>query len=183
MRQKKLISVFVLLMLVLSACGQTNRENSQESSQEAHWSKDIVSGEGVTPDLFTGKTLTMVNVWGTFCPPCIEEMPYLGELAKDNADKDFQLIGVVGDVSSDNDSKKIKKAKEIIEKSQVDFTHIQGTKDVYSDLPRVEGFPTTFFFDKEGKVIGEPILGAASKEDYQSYIDFYLQQTGDGNVN
>ena len=40
--------------------------------------KDL-DGNTVTEEIFAEKDLTVVNIWGTFCPPCIAEMPELGE--------------------------------------------------------------------------------------------------------
>lgn len=36
-----------------------------------------LNGNAVTEEIFLGKALTVVNIWGTFCDPCVNEMPLL----------------------------------------------------------------------------------------------------------
>ena len=56
-----------------------------------------LDGNKVTEALFADNRVTMINIWGTFCPPCIREMPDLGQLSTDYKAKGVQLVGVVID--------------------------------------------------------------------------------------
>ncbi|MDO4409124.1 MAG: TlpA disulfide reductase family protein, partial [Eubacteriales bacterium] len=66
-------------------------------------------------DLFKGHRLTMVNIWGTFCGPCIDEMPELEKLNYRLKQKDCAIVGIVCDVESPEDSETIGAAKSLID--------------------------------------------------------------------
>ena len=57
-----------------------------------------LEGNTISQDIFTQSKLTMVNVWATYCNPCLSEMPGLGELAAEYDAEEFQIIGIVSDV-------------------------------------------------------------------------------------
>ena len=123
--------------------------------------KDI-NGAEVDSSVFSEKKLTVVNVWGTFCGPCIEEMPELAEWAKEMGD-DVQLIGIVGDINGENDTQHIELAQTIAQKANVEFTNLIPNDDLSGFMSNIIGFPTTFFVDQTGALVGEPIIGANVK--------------------
>ncbi len=128
--------------------------------------KDIY-GNDVTNELLAGKDLTVVNIWGTFCEPCIGELPELSEWSK-NMSENVQLIGLLCDVNSYDDTEQVNIAKEIVEKTGADYTQLIGNDDFTQLLSNVVGVPTTIFIDKNGYMVGEPVMGA----DVQAYKDF-----------
>ena len=82
-----------------------------------------------------------------------------------------------GNVSADQ----VSLAKEIITETKADYRHILPSDDLLNGmLADVTAVPTTFFFDKDGKQVGEPILGAQSKEDWTKTIDERLAQVSGG---
>lgn len=92
----------------------------QEPGQEAGLPDKIpafkakdLDGNEVTDSIFKEKDLTVVNIWGTFCTPCVEEMPELGEWAKEMPDN-VQIVGLVCDIESDNDETHKELAKTIM---------------------------------------------------------------------
>ena len=106
MRNKKAKSITVLILslaLVLTACGSKPAEGSTENKAEETTEEDgggqasktvfgtfeskTLDGEDVSQDIFSKADLTMVNIWGTFCGPCIKEMPELGELSRQYASR------------------------------------------------------------------------------------------------
>ena len=103
--------------------------------------------------------LTVVNVWGTFCDPCIEEMPDLQALSEKYEGK-VQLIGIVGDINGIEDTEHVEAAKEITEQAGVKFTNLVLSEDLYDFMSGIVGFPTTIFVDKDGTIIGDPIVGS-----------------------
>ena len=62
------------------------------------FSAEDLDGNSLDQSILEGHTLTMVNVWATFCTPCISEMPELGELADEYADKGVQIVGLISDL-------------------------------------------------------------------------------------
>ena len=57
-----------------------------------------LQGNGVSQSIFADYDLTMINVWATYCPPCLQEMPDLGKLSEEYKDKGVQVLGIVSDV-------------------------------------------------------------------------------------
>ena len=80
-----------------------------------------LDGTPVTENVFSGSRVVMVNVWATFCGPCINEMPELGRLASEYAPEDLKIIGLVGDVYNRTD---LAKALSIIEETGADYLHL-----------------------------------------------------------
>lgn len=136
-----------------------------------------LDGNEVTNDIFAKKDLTVLNVWGTFCGPCIEEMPELGAWAKE-LPENVQLIGFVSDIADLNDEDAVYMAKTIAEEANADFPQLIGGGEDFSDfMSGIIGVPTTFFIDRNGNFIGEPIVGAYV-EQYKENVKNYLAEMG-----
>lgn len=131
-----------------------------------------LDGNTVTNDIFTGKKLTVVNIWGTFCGPCINEMP---ELAQWDAEmpEDVQIIGLVSDLTSASDTATLETAKEICAATGVTFPSMIASEDFMQLLSGVIGVPTTLFVDSTGAIVGEPIVGA-NVPAYKQFVEDYL---------
>lgn len=168
---KKLFLIFVLLVLssVLFA---------QKAGDIITFSSVDLNGNTVTDKLFTENKITMVNIWGTFCPPCIREMPDLGKLSIDNKAKAVEIVGIPIDIIDGNGNlltQENRDARLIIKKTGADYVHIVPTVDMlYGFLRNVQAVPTTIFVDSSGKQIGEVYLGARSRRDWQKIIDDLL---------
>ena len=100
---KKFLAVLLAVlsvMVIFASCGDGNspaNEEVKDNSFFAGITSTDLEGNEVDDSVFKGKKLTMVNIWGTFCRPCIGEMPDLQQISEDYADKDFQIFGMVCD--------------------------------------------------------------------------------------
>lgn len=131
----------------------------------------------VTQDIFKDKKLTMINIWGTFCGPCINEMPDLQELYIDIKDEEMNLIGIVSDIKSKDDSENIELAKKILDQKKAKFMSIIPDENLKNNLlSSVSGVPTTIFVDSKGNIVGEAIVGSRSKDEYRKEIDKVLNE-------
>jgi thiol-disulfide isomerase/thioredoxin len=135
--------------------------------------KDL-DGNTVTESLFGKKDLTVVNVWGTFCGPCIDEMPELGAWSRSMPDN-VQIVGLVTDIDGDSDKKHHDLAVQIVSKAGAEFKQIIGNEDFKDLLSGIVGVPTTFFVDKEGNIVGEPIVGA-DIDGYKKFVEEYFNE-------
>ena len=178
-------AVACAVLLGMSGCGQSKMaaEESGGSRQvmvfEDFTAQDL-DGNEVDESVFAGYDLTMINLWGTFCGPCLQEMPDLGEIADEYKDKGFQIVGICTDaVGNDGTSLPdvVSEATEIAEETGADYLHILPTGEIFTDLlPRVSGVPTTIFVDREGKQVGLADMGAKSKDGWLKVIDEKLAQ-------
>jgi thiol-disulfide isomerase/thioredoxin len=132
-----------------------------------NFSSKTLEGKDVTNALFAGKKLTMVNLWATWCPPCVAEMPDLGKLGR-SMPEGSQLMGILLDADY---AGAIDKGKAILAKSKADFLQVQPSKEMTSFLDTVAAIPTTVFVDAEGRILGEPIVGARSEAEYRAEIE------------
>lgn len=128
-----------------------------------------LNGKEIDSSIFDESKLTMVNIWATYCSPCIEEMPELQALYEEVKDDYINVIGIVSD-TPDTDNEEL--AKEILSKKGVKFDNIiPDEKIINSILQDISGVPTTFFVDNEGNIIGEFIVGSNSKEEFKKEIE------------
>ncbi len=174
----------IAALLGTAGCGQTGSgEESRGSSQVAvfeDFTAEDLDGNPVDEAIFADYDLTMINLWGTFCGPCIQEMPELGEIAEEYEEKGFQIVGICTD-AVDGDGQAltdtVASAKEIIEETGADYLHILPTGEIFTDLlPRVSAVPTTIFVDREGKQVGLADMGAKDKDSWLAVIDEKLEQ-------
>ncbi len=132
-----------------------------------------LDGNTVSQEIFSQSKLTMVNVWATYCNPCLSEMPGLGELAAEYDPAEFQLIGIVSDVMEGEDQSLV---ESLIQETGADYLHLLANDSIgQAILSSVSGVPTTFFFDGEGAYLGG-VAGSAEKEKWEEIIHGLLEE-------
>lgn len=146
-------------------------QENQAASFPSFTATDL-NGSTVTESIFGEKDLTVLNIWGTFCGPCIGEMPELGEWAKEMPDN-VQLLGLIIDISGEEDTEHRDLAVDITQKAGADFTNLIANADFAPILKDVVGVPTTLFIDGDGNIVGDPIVGA-DVEGYKTFVEEYL---------
>ncbi len=197
---KKIIMIFFTTIL-LAGCGQKSAEissvsNTNENTEEivdisatentlseennltifGEFTSYTQSGEEITQSIFENADITMVNIWGTFCNPCIEEMPYLAEISKEYEQKGLQVVGIISDVIEPNDAT----AQEIINLTGADYTHIVLSEDLYNNfLYQIQSIPTTIFVDKNGNWVGDVVIGARDKQQWTAIVEEILKEVQD----
>lgn len=140
----------------------------------AEFTTNDIDGNEVTESIFANKDLTVVNIWGTFCGPCINEMPELGAWEKELPDN-VQIVGLIVDISSTDNETQIAAAKQITEKADVGFVNLIGGNGDFDELiGSIVGVPTTIFVDKSGNIVGEIIVGA-DVDRYKSFVNKYVE--------
>ena len=123
--------------------------------------------------LFAQNKVTMINIWATSCGPCIQELPELEAMDKEFEKKGGAIIGLLDDVWVSN-MKYLDEAQSIIKENGVTYPNLcawEGYNDVLSHV----GTPTTYFVDSQGRILGDPILGANPKK-YRERMEEYLSQ-------
>ena len=175
--------IFLLSLFCLTGCGAaTDNDTSVTSetiSEEPYiltFTAPTIDGDEMTSDILADSKLTMINVWATYCSPCLNEMPDLGAIASDYDKADFQLIGIISDVSDTSSETEIENAKELIAQTQANYPHLLLNESLYMNLVGgIDSVPTTFFVTNEGEVLGY-VIGARDKESWVKLIDKLLQE-------
>lgn len=153
----------------------TTETDAAESAPSAPIEFECVDLDGntVTEEVFSRSGLTMVNVWATYCGPCLGEMPQLGELAAEYDAEEFQIIGIISDVPEGEDPSV---AKDLVQQTGASYPHLLLNRSVYTALlTEVVAVPTTFFIDENGEIV-DTVLGAMEKEAWKEKIDALLEQ-------
>lgn len=189
--KKKLALAFVMVAMAAFFCaGCASPEEGSQESQELEegeeeegaldqmpsFSAKDLDGNEVTEEIFGEKDLTVVNVWGTFCGPCIEEMPELGQWAE-SMPENVQLVGLIVDIDEE-DQEGHDLAAEITEKAGAGFMQIIANQDFSGMLETVAGVPTTYFVNKDREIVGK-VMGAYV-EKYKKFVEDYLKDNGEG---
>lgn len=160
-----------------SDAGDEGTENATEQQVYVLEFTDAATVDGgkMSADVFANSKLTMINVWATFCGPCINEMPDLGEIAGAYDAVDFQLIGIVSD-AVEGDADMLAEAKEIIEETGANYPHMLLNEELYMNLVGAsDSVPTTYFFNQDGELLGY-LVGAQSKAAWEEIINGLLEE-------
>ncbi len=131
-----------------------------------------ISGNAVkSEDFFKPYKFTMLNIWSTTCSVCLTEIPVLQKMSeKYNADG-VQIAGLLYD---GDDPAAAKEAAEFLKEYGITYTNIVANDELKNIFP-TQSFPMTYYFDSEGKMIGDPVIGA-NIEKYEQKIIEYLEK-------
>ena len=133
-----------------------------------------IDGKEFSGKDFSDYDLTMVNVFATWCSPCVQEIPDLAEIQKEMKDKGVNIIGVVTDTVDQTGENKeaLEKAKLIRERSKAEYPFLMPDESNFNGrLSGIQAFPETFFVDKKGQIVGETYSGSHNKKDWTAIIE------------
>lgn len=145
----------------------------------SRFSATDLNGTVIDESMLSDYNLTMVNVWATFCGPCLREMPDLGELAEEYKAQGVQIVGMISDVLNSDGSlsqSQVSTAKDIVNSTKANYLHILPSEDLFGLLSQITSVPTTFFVDKDGNQVGQVYVGSNSKADWKSIIDQTMKE-------
>ena len=138
--------------------------------------KDLDGNEVKSDELFSANAVTVVNFWFTTCSPCVGELGDLDALNKELAEKGGALIGVNA-FTLDGDETAIADAKDVLAKKGATYQNVyfDSSSAAGAFTSKIFAFPTTYVVDRNGNIVGEPIVGAITEknqaETLQSLID------------
>ena len=138
--------------------------------------KDLDGNTVKSDELFSGNTVTVVNFWFTTCNPCVGELAELDALNKELAEKGGSLIGV-NTFTLDGDEAAISEAKDVLAKKGATYQNVYFDSDGEAGkfTTNIFAYPTTYVVDRNGNIVGEPIVGAITEkkqaETLQKLID------------
>ena len=138
--------------------------------------KDLDGNAVKSDELFSANAVTVVNFWFTTCNPCVGELSELDALNKELAEKGGSLIGV-NTFTLDGDETAISEAKDVLAKKGATYQNVYFDSDGEAGkfVENVFAYPTTYVVDRNGNIVGEPIVGAITEkkqaETLQKLID------------
>ena len=138
--------------------------------------KDLDGNPVKSDELFSANAVTVVNFWFTTCNPCVGELSELDALNKELAKKGGSLIGV-NTFTLDGDETAISEAKDVLAKKGVTYQNVYFASDGEAGkfTTNIFAYPTTYVVDRNGNIVGDPIVGAITEkkqaETLQKLID------------
>lgn len=181
--RKKILSVIVVILVVgvLFGCGSKETNSGASKSELSFTTKDLNGKEVKSEDIFSKNKITMVNVWATFCGPCISEIPALEKISKEYKDKKVGVVGIVGDASDENGNlidENISQAKYLLKEQNATYKNLIVNSKINTSL-EISYYPTTVFVDSNGNIIEDDIIGAKSVGQYREMIEELLDNTNE----
>lgn len=176
--KKILISFMLVISILLAMCAcQQKDENQKDENLVNESNKSInlainteamkkygdlkkfktttLEGKEFSQENLKNYDLTIVNFWGTYCKPCVQELPELSKI-KNSLPNNVNFIGICADSEGNEEL-----AKEIIAKCKSRMTHLKCNDSINEAIANnIQYLPMTIIFDKDGNIVGEIISGA-----------------------
>ena len=186
MNKKKILVLLATLVIstALAACGNsdsgyTTGDNSKDGRSQVSqgelqsipdFSAEDIEGNKIDNSIFKENKVTLVNVWATWCGPCVNELPEIQKVYSELKDKGIGVVGIVADGSDAKDT-----AKELIELDSLTYKMIIPDSNLEKKLiSTLRGFPTSYVVDSEGKILGMK-LGGMNTEGFKAFIEQYAK--------
>ncbi len=192
MLRKRAIFVFIAIVLcstLLVGFTSKGSQPTQEATEPSEKAESLLSevdtetldGDPFTFEDITGNKLTMINVWATWCPPCVAELPELQELSEAYAEQSVEVIGVLADSIwevGERDDDAIAAGKKLLENAGAAYRVLIPDAVLQEKLINfMEYFPTTFFFNADGELV-DAVVGSNSYEGWSAVLDEILEKMG-----
>ena len=140
--------------------------------------KDLDGNAVKSDELFSANAVTVVNFWFTTCNPCVGELSELDALNKELAKKGGALIGV-NTFTLDGDEAAISEAKDVLAKKGVTYQNVYFASDGEAGkfTTNIFAYPTTYVVDRNGNIVGDPIVGAITEKKQAETLQKLIDQT------
>lgn len=123
-----------------------------------------VTGEAIALSSFAGKPM-VINLWASWCPPCVRELPLLSEVAAQTPEVTFAFVNQGDPVQTIAEF--LRQQDIVLDVSVVDETWQTSTH--YG----AKGLPTTLFIDAQGRVV-DTVVGEVSPESLAAHLDLIV---------
>ena len=139
--------------------------------------KDLDGNPVKSDELFSANAVTVVNFWFTTCNPCVGELSELDALNKELAKKGGSLIGV-NTFTLDGDEAAISEAKDVLAKKGATYQNVYFDSDGEAGkfTTNIFAYPTTYVVDRNGNIVGEPIVGAITEKKQAETLQKLIEQ-------
>ena len=148
-----------------ASVGGSGADNSVNGTSFGEFTGKTIDGEAISNEIFADYDLTMVNLWATWCKPCVNEMAELAELHK-ALPENLNMISIGHDADTESEL-----AKQILETKGAEFDTVVADDNMRGTLLKdYMTFPTTIFVDKDGNIVGDLMLGAPPTNVVETYM-------------
>jgi len=158
-----------LVLALVAALGCQKPVAESEPSENA--APDLVlskiDGSGTVSLAENEDKVVLVDLWATWCVPCIAELPHLQEMSDSFGDDDFLMLGIVLESGERED------VMEFVAEQNVTYTQVMGEPDTSEAFGPFLGYPTKYLIDRGGHVVKRyfGIVGKELSDDVQTLIE------------
>jgi thiol-disulfide isomerase/thioredoxin len=152
--------------------GQNTLEPAKSREPDLVFDTVTLFGEPVSSSIVKEYDLTVVNFWADWCGWCVYEMPELERIHREYPN--VLLLGVLTAQTSMDAS------LQILKDNGITFITLEPAGTLVETAQKLEAFPTTLFFDKEGMAIGEPVIGAQDYDGWKATVEGLLSAQKEG---
>ena len=177
----KRIAAASLVFAVLTLSAACSGKPKASETETASGSEQIASLEGSSLSELglLGEKLTVLNIWATWCPPCIGELPHLEEISQYYNDKGVKVVGIMQDGVNEMfepQESTIANGITLLENAGVTYSNLMPDIDFFSEyIAQMQVFPTTYFLDADGNIIAT-LQGAQDFDGWKGTIDDALSE-------
>ena len=178
MRKTAAILGLLLLFGLFAGC-QEKEEQQEAESASLEIQTTTLDGDAYTTEDFADNKLTIFNVWATWCPPCVAELPHLQKVSETFQEESVMVVGVLQDGVTElgeEDADVIASAETLLEDAGAHYPVILPDDGLQQTFIRtMQYFPTTFFVDGRGNIIRR-VEGAREYEDWSALVREVLEE-------
>ena len=153
------------------------KENSDLMKFPSFEGKDLDGNEAKSSTLFAGNTVTVVTFWFTTCSPCVGELSDLEALNKSLSEKGGEVVGINA-FTLDGDKTAISEAKDVLTKKGASYKNIwfESNSEAGKFTSGLYSYPITYVVDKNGNIVGDPIMGAITGKKQSEKLNKLIDQ-------
>jgi thiol-disulfide isomerase/thioredoxin len=133
-----------------------------------------LGGQPISLSSLLGKVV-IVDIWGTWCPPCREEIPSFIQMQTELGPQGLQIVGLNYQEQGETEEEKAETVRKFIEEFGINYPCAMGTDEIQQQVPNFEGFPTTLFIDRSGRVRAK-LVGLHDKTYLQTLVELLLAE-------
>lgn len=151
--------------------------NSKLTKFPSFKGKDLDGNDVSSDDIFSSNKVTVINFWFTTCNPCVGELGDLEKLNKELAQKGGTVIGI-NSFTLGGDKTAISEAKDVLTKKGITYKNIwfDSNSEAGKFASGLYSYPTTYVVDKNGNIVGQPIVGAITSSSQAKQLNKLIDQ-------
>ena len=157
----------VVLALALVAAGSCSEPESKPEKAAPELVLDNVDGSGTVSLSEQQGKVVLVDLWATWCVPCIAELPHLQAMSDELAPDDFMMLGIL------LESGEREEVVDFLAEKEVTYTQVMGEEDTGEAFGPFLGYPTKYLIDRDGRVVKRyfGIIGEELRDDVETLIE------------
>lgn len=158
MKNKSLRGLSLILFAPLVLAWGARAAAAIETEETIAFEIPNLEGKAVSleDEQFEGKVV-LVDIWGTWCPPCRKAIPHLKDMHSQYKDSGLEIVGIAFEKSAD-ESERLKEIRDYVEKEGIEYTVLHGGRtggDVQKRIKGIKefsGYPSVVIIGRDGKV-------------------------------